>query len=120
MAPQPINGRNPWESTPLLQPEIVSPCTTNEVIRVACEKTSAGLLEKPAEFRHPEFRDLLLRIAGDGGAVSSRRLGKWLSRISGRIVDGYRLVMKTDSSHGNKFFLQVQEADRETVREMVF
>jgi len=47
-------------------------------------------------------------------------LGRWLSRITGRIVEGYRLVMKTDSSHGNKFFLQVQEADRETVRETAY
>jgi putative DNA primase/helicase len=88
-----------------------SPCTTSEVIRVACEKTSLGSFEKPGEFRYPEFRDLLLRIAGDGGAVSSKRLGKWLSRISGRVVDGYRLVMKTDRSHGNKFSLQAGSAN---------
>ena len=85
---------------------MASPCTTSEVIRVACEKTSLGSFEKIGEFKHPEFRDLLLRIAGDGGAVSSKRLGKWLSRISGRVVDGYRLVMKTDRSHGNKYSLQ--------------
>jgi hypothetical protein len=92
-----------------------SPCTTNEVIQVACGRTIGG-----TEFLLPEFRDVLLRVAGDGGAVSSRRLGRWLSRISGRIVDGCRLVMRTDSSHGNKLFLQVQEAARETVRETVF
>ena len=89
--------------------------TSNRIIQVACERSPGG-----TEFLQPEFRDLLLRVAGDGGAVSSRRLGKWLSRISGRIVDGCLLVMKTDNSHGNKFFLQVQEAVRETVRETLF
>jgi putative DNA primase/helicase len=88
-----------------------SPCTTSGVIQVACEKTSLGSFEKVGEFKHPEFRDLLLRIAGDGGAVSSRRLGKWLSRTLGRVVDGYRLVMRTDSSHGNKFSLQAGPAN---------
>ena len=51
------------------------------------------------------FRDALLRIAGDGGAVSSKRLGQWLSKISGRPVGGFRLNMKRDSSHGNRFAL---------------
>jgi len=96
------------------------------VIRVACEKTSTGHSEKAGEFKYPEFRDLLLRIAGDRGAVSSRRLGKWLSRISGRVVDGSRLVMRADSSHGNKFSLQESARKsrstepREDVREALF
>jgi len=58
------------------------------------------------EFAQPEFRDALLRIAGEGGAVSSKRLGKWLSKISGRIVGGLRLEMRPDKSHGSKFSLQ--------------
>src|SRR5215212_7803635 len=104
----------------------VSPCTTSEVIRVACEKISFGSFEKVGEFKHPEFLDLLLRIAGDRGAVSSRRLGKWLSRISGRVVDGSRLVMRADSSHGNKFSLQEgarksrSTETREVAREALF
>jgi putative DNA primase/helicase len=74
--------------------------TANRIIQVACAKAGLG-----GEFTVPEFRDVLLRIAGDGGAVSSRRLGKWLSRISGRIVDGYRVSMKADNSHGSRFTL---------------
>jgi hypothetical protein len=78
--------------------------TSNRIIQVACEKSAAGMA-----FVLPEFRDLLLRVAGDGGAVSSRRLGKWLSRIAGRVVDGHRLIMKADSSHGNRFALCAAE-----------
>jgi putative DNA primase/helicase len=74
--------------------------TSNSIIQVACKRNADD-----TGFLRPEFRDLLLRVAGDGGAVSSRRLGKWLSRISGRIVDGCRLVTRTDTSHGNRFSL---------------
>ena len=74
--------------------------TASELINVACSRPN-GL-----DFKFPELRDLLLRVAGEGGAVSSKRLGKWLSRISGRVLDGFRLEMKRDSSHGNRFSLR--------------
>ena len=32
-----------------------------------------------AEFSHPDFREALLAVAGEGGAVNGRRLGKWLA-----------------------------------------
>ncbi len=40
------------------------------------------------EFTHPDFREALLTVAGTGGAVNSRRLGKWLSANKNRIVGG--------------------------------
>ena len=87
----------------------VSPYTTSAVIQAACEREPPdGYGGGASGFRDPEFRDLLLRVAGDGGAVSSRRLGKWLARISGKIVDRRRLEMRVDGSHGNKFFLSRQ------------
>jgi putative DNA primase/helicase len=58
------------------------------------------------DFTFSALRDLLLRVAGEGGAVSGKRLGKWLSRISGRVVDGFRFEMKRDASHGNRFLLR--------------
>lgn len=73
--------------------------TTNSIVQIACEQDPLG------QFVRPEFRDVLLRIAGDRGAVSTRSFGKWLSRIAGRVVDGRRLRVKNDSSHGNKFAL---------------
>ena len=84
--------------------------TTNAIIKNACEKSAgSGYDYGTQEFTAPEFRDLLLRQAGDGGAVNSRRLGKWLSRIKGRVVDGHRVEMREDGSHGNRFSLyQVQ------------
>lgn len=77
-----------------------SPYTTNNVIQTACERDSNG-----NGFKLSEFRDLLLRVAGDGGAVNSLRLGRWLSKISGRIVGDRRLVTIADKKHGNRFAL---------------
>jgi hypothetical protein len=76
-----------------------SPYTTNQIITRACER------DPLSEFTLAEFRDVLLRVAGDGGTINSKRLGKWLSRISGRVVEGHRLTTKTDSSHGNRYWL---------------
>lgn len=92
----------------------VEPYTSNAIIQAACERESFnGYSASSGEFKDPEFRDLLLRVAGDGGAVSSRRLGRWLSRISGKVVDGRRVAMKVDGSNGNKFSLSRQETRSE-------
>jgi putative DNA primase/helicase len=86
--------------------------TTNTIIRTACDRDAGNHFAGPGEFKLAEFRDLLLRQAGDGGAVNSRRLGKWLPRIKGRVVDGHRIEMKADASNGNRFSLcQVSGTD---------
>ncbi len=43
------------------------------------------------EFVCPDFREALLAVAGDGGAVNGRRLGKWLSAHAGRLVNGVKI-----------------------------
>src|SRR5271166_107163 len=74
--------------------------TTAELIKIACERPFGG------EFILPELRELLLRVAGERGAISGKSLGKWLSKISGRVVGGLRLEMRRDPSHGNRFSLR--------------
>ncbi|MDP4026796.1 bifunctional DNA primase/polymerase [Methylobacterium sp. NEAU 140] len=89
--------------------------TTNAIIKTACEKGPGASFDYGTQdFRAPEFRDLLLRQAGDGGAVNSRRLGKWLAKISGRVVDGHRIEMKADGSNGNRFTLRLIGPDTYT------
>lgn len=61
--------------------------TTGELIRRATA-SSAALFGNGVEYRYPEFREALLVVAGDSGAINSRRLGKWLTRHQGRIVNG--------------------------------
>jgi len=78
--------------------------TTSKVIKAACTKERDGF--EWGSFTHPEFREVLLRVAGEGGVVSGLRLGKWLSKISGRVVGGLRLSMTADPSNGNRFRLE--------------
>jgi hypothetical protein len=63
--------------------------TVAEVIRRATEREKAGANDH-AEFAHPDFREALLAIAGTGGAINTRKLGKWLGEFAGRVVEGFR------------------------------
>jgi putative DNA primase/helicase len=67
--------------------------STAEVIDIATKRQSGGvdLNGAPRPFLNPAFRESLLIVAGDGGNINSRRLGKWLSSIKDRIVDGRRI-----------------------------
>ncbi|WP_376094348.1 hypothetical protein ACE7GA_00945 [Roseomonas sp. CCTCC AB2023176] len=76
-----------------------------EIIEAATDQvtvTALGALP-PARlaFRHPDFREALLAVAGDGGAINGRRLGKWLAAQDGRIVGGRRFK-KRGLSAGNQ------------------
>jgi phage gp37-like protein len=54
-----------------------------------------------------DLLEMLTRVAGEGrGVVSSRRLGKWLSKICGRVVDGQRLVKSAGHAHGVLFSVE--------------
>ena len=85
-----------------------APYTAAQVIALASETDQfSGLLR-------PDFLEMLLRQAGEVGSgrvVSAKRLGRWLSRIKGKVADGYRIEVQPDKAHGNRFILA--EADRE-------
>jgi hypothetical protein len=68
-----------------------------EVAEVAADKD----LETNA-LKRPEFHDFLLQVAGDRGLVSTRRLGTWLGKIKGRIVDGMKLLVEPAKSGTNR------------------
>jgi hypothetical protein len=53
---------------------------------------SSFLSHSKPEFAHPDFREALLAIAGEGGAVNGKRLGRWLGSQKGRVVDDHRIV----------------------------
>ncbi len=62
--------------------------------------TGIGSLAYPkAEYAHPDFREALLAVAGEGGAINGKRLGKWLASHQDRIVHGFRLV-RAGVTHG--------------------
>lgn len=65
--------------------------SVKEIIDAAVEQRTTAAFGR-AEFVHPEFREVLLVVAGDGGAISSRRLGKWIGANKNRIVGGLKFV----------------------------
>jgi hypothetical protein len=72
--------------------------TVKDLADRADERTKTQMGE-PTEHAHPELRDCLLRIAGERGAISTKRLGYWLRGREGRIVNGFRLA-KAGVAHG--------------------
>jgi len=64
--------------------------SVKEVIEAAVEQ-APSLFGRP-EFRHPDFREALLAVAGDGGAINGRRLGKWLAANQNRIINGMKII----------------------------
>ncbi len=49
--------------------------------------------------KHPEWSDCLTRLAGVHGTIDTKKLGAWLAKKQGRIVDGIRL-QKAGLAHG--------------------
>jgi hypothetical protein len=48
------------------------------------------IIGEPTDFLCPDLRDVLLRIAGVGGTINTRKLGNWLADHEGRIVGGVK------------------------------
>lgn len=64
--------------------------TVRDVIAAATEGGMNAMGR--VDFRHADLREALLGVAGDGGAISSKRLGKWLTAHMGRRCHGLQLV----------------------------
>jgi putative DNA primase/helicase len=88
------------------------PCTAFQVIEIACQKDPVTDGNKHPDFSHPEFRDVLLGVAGKGGVVLSKSFGRWLAKIGGRIVGKLRLNKTPDPVHGHKYSLERLSDDR--------
>ncbi|KAB7785377.1 hypothetical protein [Methylorubrum populi] len=68
-------------------------------------RTSASVIATATMADDEELLDLLMRQAGEGKSVSPKRLGKWLSKVAGRIFDGLQLEVENDASNGNRYRL---------------
>jgi hypothetical protein len=87
----------------------LQPANVRDVIERATEQRPQ--LYGRAEFVHPEFREALLRVAGEGGAINGRRLGKWIGGHQNRIVGGLRLVNAGVSAGFTRWQVQHATAD---------
>ena len=66
--------------------------STRQVIERATRKIEFG----DGGFQHPDFREALLKVAGEGGAVNGRRLGTWIGRQKDRPASGYTITQGAD------------------------
>jgi len=83
--------------------------TVREIIERAAAQ-HAQLFGKP-EFVNPEFREALLRVAGEGGAINGTRLGKWLSQHQNRIVAGLRIIAAGSTGNRARWQLDIVTGD---------
>lgn len=93
----------------------LKPVNVRDIIQLATEQRPQ--LYGRAEFAHSEFREALLRIAGEGGAINGRRLGRWIGSHQNRIVGGLRLVNAGVSAGHTRWQLQHAEPDAAAVND---
>ena len=67
-----------------------APCTVTDVADQADARHDA--YAGRGDLMRPDLSEALVRVAGERGAISVRRLGYWLRGVEGRIVDGRKFV----------------------------
>jgi len=87
--------------------------TVREIIEQAAAQQTQ--LFGKAEFVNPEFREALLRVAGEGGAINGTRLGKWLSQHQNRVVAGHRIIAAGTTGNRARWQLDVVTTDAATI-----
>ena len=73
----------------------MKPQESASIIRTAEEDA-----QRPGNFNEPDLKNFLLKVAAERGrpsVISPERLGRWLRQVSGRVVDGRRLVKEYDA-----------------------
>lgn len=66
--------------------------TTSFIIDTVDELEETAPANAPRRYEHAAFRDAILAVAGEGGRINGRKLGRWLSAQQGRVVNGRRFV----------------------------
>lgn len=59
------------------------------VAQIIKRATETRMNFESSEFMHADFREALLAVAAQGGAINSKRLGHWLNAHKDRIVSGF-------------------------------
>lgn len=67
-------------------------------------------------YENEELREALMGIAGVGGTISTRSLGRWLKSNAGRVVNGMRIIIaNADAHNGSKYLLEKIRDNRDSV-----
>ena len=99
----------------VIGPEKVS---ANDVAQRASQRHQASGYDfnKPAAFIHPEFREALLAVAGNGGFIDAVRLGQWLGKTKGRVVSGLKFEPATIVDGIKHWCVMKQEPKRQDIQ----
>ena len=73
------------------------PKSVAEAITLATDPVVSGRI--PADSDRGRLQDVLMEIAGEHGRINSRRLGRWIERMAGRICEGLR-IERGGRAHG--------------------
>ena len=81
--------------------------------------TSGGLIDLANELdgvgnrRHPEMHAALMEVAASGGVLKSDKLGRWLKRYRGRVINNLRLS-STPDKHSKQQLWRLSDARQGT------
>lgn len=91
---------------------------------IGAEKvTASGAAQRAAEksintyepgrgaFLHPDFRDALLAVSGAGGFIDPARLGTWLGRNKGRVIEGMHFEPESQTKGISAWSLHIDSAN---------
>ena len=60
--------------------------------------------------QNSELREVLRYIADERGEINRRKLGWWIRRHAGRIVDGLRIVRATGNGSAERWRIEVVDS----------
>lgn len=75
---------------------------TGAMVRDAMRRTAS-----PNTNENSELRDVLLEVAGERGEINPRKLGWWIRRHAGRIVDGKRIVRTEGNASAERWRVEL-------------
>ena len=86
--------------------------TVRRIIEKATRQVAGdGMNFATKEFEHPDMREALMAVAGQGGVINGRRLAKWLGAHVGRIVAGVSIEQK-GIEHGGAVAWRILDRSR--------
>lgn len=68
--------------------------SSRDIADQATQQRRGNSMTLKPEFTYPDFREALLAVAGEGGAVNTRKLSKWIGSNEDRIVGSLRIVRR--------------------------
>jgi hypothetical protein len=80
-----------------------------DMVRLTQERAVPGAQDGGGELPHPAWREAVQAVAGTGGQVNARRLGKWLASVADRRVGGACIARAGSSAAGVTWALHLSE-----------